>query len=157
MIRTLLFLLFFWLHQLSIAPILLVLGLQARFGDLRAARRRAAPVAVSWSRFLVRAAGARVTTHGKVDVPEDQAVLFVSNHQGAFDIPLAVIAAGRPVAFIAKEIRRVPLLGAWNVLVGTVFVDRGNRHMARESADDVIARLREGLSMVVFPEGPQRQ
>jgi 1-acyl-sn-glycerol-3-phosphate acyltransferase len=65
------------------------------------------------------------------------------------------LAANVPrFAFVAKaELARVPLFGAAARAVNTVFIERENRKAAFESYDVASAKIRDGLSVVVFPEG----
>jgi len=99
-------------------------------------------------------AGAKVELHGSLDLPKEQAVLFVGNHQSDFDIPLWVVHAGRPLGFVAKiELRKIPSLGNWMALNNCVFLDRGNRRSSVETIKQTVALLQSGWSMVIFPEG----
>jgi 1-acyl-sn-glycerol-3-phosphate acyltransferase len=47
----------------------------------------------------------------------------------------------------------VPIFGAAARAVNTVFIERENRKAAFQSYDEASAKIREGLSVVVFPEG----
>ncbi|MDQ6926955.1 MAG: 1-acyl-sn-glycerol-3-phosphate acyltransferase, partial [Candidatus Eremiobacteraeota bacterium] len=57
-------------------------------------------------------------------------------------------------SFVAKaELFRVPLFGAAARAVGTIPIDRDNRAAAFQSYEDAVVQIREGRSVVVFPEG----
>ena len=47
--------------------------------------------------------GAKVKVYGKENIPKDEAVLFVGNHQSNFDIPLLLSSIDVPRGFIAKK------------------------------------------------------
>ena len=82
----------------------------------------------------------------------DRAVLYVSNHVSWADI--LVIGSLAPVAFVAKrEVARWPLVGATAKLQRTVFVDRTRRHQTAEAVADIVKRLTDGVSVVLFAEG----
>ncbi|TVP81846.1 MAG: 1-acyl-sn-glycerol-3-phosphate acyltransferase, partial [Alkalicoccus sp.] len=111
-----------------------------------------------WARRLFRLAGGKAHVYGLENIPEDEPVLFVSNHQGNFDIPLLLHTAGRKIGFISKkEVKRIPLISSWMELLGCVFIDRKDRRQAvqmiREGADN----LRTGNSLVIFPEGTRNK
>jgi 1-acyl-sn-glycerol-3-phosphate acyltransferase len=82
----------------------------------------------------------------------DRAVLYVSNHVSWADI--LVIGSLAPVAFVAKrEVASWPLVGITAKLQRTVFVDRTRRHQSGEAVADIVRRLKDGLSVVLFAEG----
>lgn len=101
-------------------------------------------------RVFCRILGIRVTRHGAL--PEGGSVLAVSNHLGLFD-PW-VLASQLPVAFVAKaEMARWPVAGWICRTVGIIFVERERRMKAGTFVEQVQARLREGVRVLVFPEG----
>lgn len=82
----------------------------------------------------------------------DRAVLYVSNHVSWADI--VVIGSVAPVAFVAKrEVASWPLVGVTAKIQRTVFVDRTRRHQAAVAVADIVKRLKDGLSVVLFAEG----
>jgi 1-acyl-sn-glycerol-3-phosphate acyltransferase len=77
--------------------------------------------------------------------------VFVSNHSSWIDIP--ALGACLPACFIAKgEVGRWPVISIIAKLGRTVFVSRRAAGAARENAD-IARRLREGDSLILFPEG----
>ena len=83
---------------------------------------------------------------------QDAAGLIVSNHLTYLDI--LMYSAARPCLFVAKsEVRRWPLLGTLAKLGGTIFVDRGRSLQAAEANRKIEQGLRDGLAVLVFPEG----
>ncbi len=107
----------------------------------------------SWARWLLGAGGVRVVRHGGDELPDGAPRVFVANHVSAFDIPVCV-AALPPYGFLAKrELQKVPLFGAAARAVGVIFIDRGNRKAAFDALDDASRQVREGRSVLVYPEG----
>lgn len=83
--------------------------------------------------------------------PHAGPALLVANHISWLDIP--VLGAALDPRFIAKqEIRRWPVLGWLAQSHGTLFLQRG-AHQTAALLDVVTEALRQGQSMVVFPEG----
>jgi 1-acyl-sn-glycerol-3-phosphate acyltransferase len=77
---------------------------------------------------------------------------IISNHLGYLDI--IVFAAIRPCVFCSKaELGRVPVLGWFVRMAGTVFVERGQGGSALKAKGDMEAAFRDGLPVVFFPEG----
>jgi 1-acyl-sn-glycerol-3-phosphate acyltransferase len=52
-----------------------------------------------------------------------------------------------------RELARVPFLGRYIAAMGMVFIDRSHRQDSARSVGAATARLREGWSVVSFPEG----
>ena len=88
MARTILWYASFWLLQLLSIPCLAIIFLFWLSGQ-KAIREKFIYLTVrAWARLLLYFAGARVEVFGLENLPSTGGVLFVSNHQGAFDIPL---------------------------------------------------------------------
>lgn len=144
----------FWIYQIYLLPWRLGYLYLKRRGDVEGMKALAAQRAHYWSSFLLNRTGCPIEKVGQDHIPPNQAVLFVSNHQGEFDIPLLMGTVQRPVGFIAKkELAAVPLMGWWMTAVGCVFINREDRRASLEAAKESIARLQSGHSLVVFPEG----
>ena len=52
-----------------------------------------------------------------------------------------------------KELRRIPFVGKACVSAGHIFIDRSNSVRAKQSIEKAEERLRNGSSVVIFPEG----
>lgn len=107
-----------------------------------------------WAMSQVKMSGARVKIFGQENVPRDGAVLFVSNHQGNFDIALFMSYIDKPKGYISKiEMKRVPIVNKWMEYLNCVFMERGNIRKSVEAIKRGIEILKDGYSLVVFPEG----
>ncbi|WP_242142839.1 MULTISPECIES: 1-acyl-sn-glycerol-3-phosphate acyltransferase [unclassified Bacillus cereus group] len=105
---------------------------------------------------MVRAAGAGSTVEvkGLENVPKDQPVLVVSNHQSNMDIPVLLGYLNKPIGFVSKaEIKKIPIVPAWMELMNCVFMDRSNRRQSLQAIKEGIELLKKGHSLVIFPEG----
>lgn len=91
-------------------------------------------------------------------IPTDEPVIFVANHQSQFDIPLSTVALKKALpAFMAKKsLQELPLIGRCFRLFGNISVDRSNRRAAMESLDTAAATIRNGRSVILFPEGTRQ-
>ncbi len=78
-----------------------------------------------WAKTLVGVSGAKIHTSGYENIPMDENVLFVSNHQSDFDIVLFLALSPIPIGFVAKiEMMKVPLLRTWMRHIQSIFIDR---------------------------------
>ncbi len=112
---------------------------------------------MAFARFYWRIAcsliGMKVRVIGQVaqTSADGRPIVYISNHSSWLDIP--VLGGLLPGAFVAKE-----QVGTWPVIstvarMGrTIFVSRSRTSTGRER-DDMLARLQNGESIVLFPEG----
>ena len=100
----------------------------------------------AWSAGLMRIFGFQLHRRG---VPLSGPAVFVANHVSWVDI--VVLHSQRMMGFVAKrEISRWPLVG-W-----TIFHERGSAESLGGVLHEMLARLRAGRSVGVFPEGRTR-
>jgi 1-acyl-sn-glycerol-3-phosphate acyltransferase len=92
-------------------------------------------------------------------IPTNEPVIFAANHQSQFDIPLSLVALEQALpAFMAKaSLQKLPLIGRCFNLFGNISVDRSNRRAAMKSLDTAAAMIREGRSVIIFPEGTRQE
>jgi 1-acyl-sn-glycerol-3-phosphate acyltransferase len=110
-------------------------------------------VARLWARAILSAAGVRVTLDMAAR-PPDRPVVFVSNHVSALDIPILFLALPRPFRIVYKSsLVYVPLLGLFLVAARHVAIDRSRAFRARRSLSAAARRIRNGVSVALFPEG----
>ena len=107
-----------------------------------------------WGRSCLFFAGLKVEIQGIENIPEDSPAIYISNHQSNFDIP--IIYAGLPIQFrwMAKqELFRIPLFGLAMKRSGIIPIDRSNRRKTMHSIIAAAQRIKEGASVIIFPEG----
>ena len=106
----------------------------------------------AWSAGLVRVFGFRLRRVGQ---PLPGATMFVANHISWLDI--VVLHSQRMMGFVAKrEISNWPAIG-WLAARGeTIFHHRGSTESLGGVLHEMLARLRAGRSVGVFPEGGTR-
>ena len=106
----------------------------------------------AWSAALMRICGFRLR---RVGTPLPGATVFVANHVSWADI--VVLHSQRMMGFVAKrEIASWPLIG-WMATRGeTIYHERGSSESLGGVLHEMLARLRAGRSVGVFPEGRTR-
>lgn len=111
-------------------------------------------VLYGWLNPMVDMAGVKFEATGVEKIPQNEPIIFTPNHAGAFDIPAIVLTAPKPPIFMAKkELGKIPVLKKWMDAVDCVFVDRSNKNSAHSSLQQAIDAVKDGRSIVVFPEG----
>lgn len=107
-----------------------------------------------WSWFTIRLLFLPVKVEGREHLDSKQSYVFVSNHQGAFDIFLIYGFLGRNFKWMMKKaIRKIPLIGLACEQAHHIFVDKSGASKIKKTYDEARETLREGMSVVVFPEG----
>lgn len=107
-----------------------------------------------WLNPLISMAGVEFVAKGKEKIPQNEPVIYTPNHSGMFDIPAIVLNTPKPPIFIAKkELSVFPFIKGWMNVMDCVFVDRSNKNSARSSLHDAIEMVKNGRSIVIFPEG----
>lgn len=127
--------------------------------SLSAAEREACihPVVKKWNRGVMKMAGARVEVTGEHCVPPG-AVMFVSNHEGDFDVPACIGYLDKPFGFVAKaEMKKIPLLSTWMKHIRCLFLNRSDRREAVKMLKTGAETLKQGYSLFVFPEGTRNK
>ena len=111
-------------------------------------------VARVWGRGLLASSGLRLRVLGRGDLDRRRSYVFMANHRGLFDIPALLVSLPVQTRFLAKKsLFRIPIFGWAIALGGFVNIDRENLTTARDSFSTAIGRLRQGVSLLVFPEG----
>jgi 1-acyl-sn-glycerol-3-phosphate acyltransferase len=119
--------------------------------DQRAAYR----ICQLWVRINLLLYGVRVRTRRLAPLDPSAAYVFMSNHVSQFDI-LAVVMALREfqLRWVAKvELTRVPVFGWALKHTGHIIIDRSDRAQAVATLRAARARMGEGVSVMIFPEG----
>lgn len=107
-----------------------------------------------WAPALVWASRARLEFTGAPALDPRGPYVFVMNHQSMLDIALAFMLIPLNLRFIAKRVlKSVPFLGWYMARTRMVFVDRANRRQALASLAQAGRQIREGASIIAYPEG----
>jgi 1-acyl-sn-glycerol-3-phosphate acyltransferase len=154
MLRSIVWYLYFFFYLLKVMPAYYKVNSLLKKGRMEERDKIVHRITTKWAEDLVRLAGAKVTVSGAENVPKDRTVLFVSNHQGYFDIPLLMGYIDKPKAFVAKiETNKIPIISSWMKQMNCIFLDRNDRRQALQTMKEAAECLKKGHSMVIFPEG----
>jgi 1-acyl-sn-glycerol-3-phosphate acyltransferase len=107
-----------------------------------------------WSQLICLFLLIPVRVRGREKIRKRTSYVFVSNHQGAFDIFLIYGFLGRNFKWMMKKsLRRIPFVGKACESAGHIFVDRSGPKKIYQAIRQTKASLKDGVSLVVFPEG----
>ena len=94
----------------------------------------------------------KVTLEGDESHLERGGYVIIANHVSYVDG--IVLGSIFPIVFVSKkELRRWPVVGLWNILCGTVFIDRQHKQEIGVTVDEMIVKLKQEANILLFPEG----
>lgn len=121
-------------------------------------RRVSNPLMKVWTNVVLFIYGIKVNVYGAENIDPSKGKIYVSNHASYFDIFVQLAKLPDNVRMIyKKEISRVPVLGWAMWSVGFIALDRVKIRSAMKSLDKAAQKVREGLSVVIYPEGTRTQ
>ncbi|WP_299433654.1 lysophospholipid acyltransferase family protein [uncultured Aquimarina sp.] len=110
-------------------------------------------VARFWAKVVLFGSGfiPKVKNEDKVDI--HKSYMFVANHTSMADIMLMLYSVKNPFVFVGKkELAKIPLFGFFYKRT-CILVDRNSQKSRKEVFDRAQARLHDGTSICIFPEG----
>lgn len=107
----------------------------------------------AWSRALLKLFHVElVVTDGRSEPSSRGGKMVVSNHRSIIDIAVLLSLFGG--ALVARaDIEGWPIMGPAARAAGTIFVDRGSKKSGANAIQAMVARLVQGDTVCVFPEG----
>lgn len=107
-----------------------------------------------WSRLMCWVLLLPVRVEGIERLDKQQSYVFVANHQGAYDIFLIYGFLGRNFKWMMKKsLRNIFLVGKACESAGHIFVDKSGPKAVQHTYENARHTLKDGISVVVFPEG----
>jgi 1-acyl-sn-glycerol-3-phosphate acyltransferase len=107
-----------------------------------------------WGKVALLANRVQVSVEGLDHLRGKGPYIFMSNHQGSYDI--FALLGHLPFQFkwlAKKELFSIPLLGWAMAAAGYISIDREGTRKTVEAMNDAARKIREGMSVVIFPEG----
>jgi len=111
-------------------------------------------IANIWGKILLLICSTKVEVIGRENLQAGKPHVFMANHQSDFDILIALAyIPGQFRWLVKKELFNIPIFGAAMKSAGYIEIDRNNREKAMQSLDEAALRIRNGKSIMTFPEG----
>jgi len=124
-------------------------------GLLTRSRRRGVNFfTATWSQLLLAASGVQLNILGAENLTAERPAVFIFNHRNQADPVIAgALIRDNWVAVGKKELQSDPIMGTLGKVLDSVFIDRDDPAAAVESLHQVEERARQGLSIMIAPEG----
>ena len=107
-----------------------------------------------WSKLCMWLTLVNVKVKGRENIKEKTSYVFVANHQGAYDIFTVYGFLHHNFKWMMKiGLRKFPVIGVSCQAAGHIFVDNSSPAAIRRTMAKAEKTLRDGMSVVVFPEG----
>lgn len=91
---------------------------------------------------------------GKEHIKKGQSYVIAPNHQSYWDAFLIYGYIGIKFKWMMKkELGRIPFVGWACYMAGCIFIDRSSRESGINSIRKAESKLKDGMSVVIFPEG----
>jgi 1-acyl-sn-glycerol-3-phosphate acyltransferase len=111
-------------------------------------------VVTLWARFILFGSGVRVTVRGNYHLDPSVSYIYMPNHQSDFDIPVLLAHLKSQFRWLAKaELFKIPIFGQAMRRAGYISINRKERRAAFESLKKAAEIIRNGVSVLIFPEG----
>ncbi|GAB7143359.1 phosphatase [Mycobacterium riyadhense] len=124
-------------------------------GVLTGSRRRGVNFFTStFSQLLLATSGVHLNVIGKENLTARRPAVFIFNHRNQVDPVIAgALVRDNWVGVGKKELQNDPIMGTMGKLLDGVFIDRDDPVAAVETMHTVEDRAKNGLSIVIAPEG----
>ncbi|MFD2563719.1 lysophospholipid acyltransferase family protein [Aquimarina rubra] len=110
-------------------------------------------VARFWAKIVLYGTGFIPRVKKEAQVDTHKSYMFVANHTSMADIMLMLYCVKNPFVFVGKkELSKIPIFGFFYKRT-CILVDRNNQKSRKEVFDRAQARLHDGTSICIFPEG----
>lgn len=107
-----------------------------------------------WGYIMLKLLLIPVKVSGRENIKKDESYVIVSNHQGMFDIFLIYGHLCRNFKWMMKhQLRKMPFVGFACEKSHQIFVDKRGPKKVKETYEKARKTLKNGMSLVVFPEG----
>jgi len=107
-----------------------------------------------WAKVALWANGVKVRREGLEHIPGKGPYIFMSNHQGSYDIFALLSHLPFQFKWLAKrEIFSIPILGWAMKATGYISIDRQGGRETVKAMKSAAEKIHQGMSVVIFPEG----
>jgi 1-acyl-sn-glycerol-3-phosphate acyltransferase len=109
-------------------------------------------------KIILFISGVHTTVIGYDNIPKDEPVLFIGNHNSFYDIIISYTYMKNRTGFVAKkEMTKVLFIRRWMKNLYCLFLDRDNVREGLKTVLLGIDYIKQGISIVIFPEGTRNK
>jgi 1-acyl-sn-glycerol-3-phosphate acyltransferase len=111
-------------------------------------------IARLWGRSILVVSRIKVSVEGLSRIDVKRPYIYMPNHQSNFDIPVLLGHLVVQFRWLAKkELFNIPIFGRAMRKAGYISIDRNNRESAFKSLEIAAQKIKNGVSVLIFPEG----
>jgi 1-acyl-sn-glycerol-3-phosphate acyltransferase len=115
-------------------------------------------IARAWAQSILFVSRVSVQVRGLSKIDPSQSYIYMANHQSNFDIPVLLGCLRVQFRWLAKaELFKIPVFGRGMKGCGYISIDRSDRKSAFKSLREAACTIRDGTSVLIFPEGTRSQ
>jgi 1-acyl-sn-glycerol-3-phosphate acyltransferase len=106
-----------------------------------------------WGRLVLSGMGFRIKVNRDEQIEKAKSYMFIANHTSMTDIMLMLAIVKNPFVFVGKkELAKIPVFGFFYKRT-CIMVDRSSSKSRMAVYNRAQKRLKQGLSICIFPEG----
>lgn len=106
-----------------------------------------------WARPILYGMGFVPKFKKEEKIIKGKSYMLIANHTSMTDIMLMLVASKNPFVFVGKkELAKLPIFGLFYKRT-SILVDRGSARSRKAVYDSAQRRLKQGMSICIFPEG----
>ena len=148
MIRTLIVTIWVGFATLFAGIVVIVLSFFVRSGN------SLHKIARFWGKSILMVSRIKVSVQGYSNIDPALPYIYMPNHQSNFDIPVLLGHLKVQFRWLAKiELFKIPIFGRAMRKAGYISIDRYNRESAIKSLKVAANKIKNGVSVLIFPEG----
>ena len=107
-----------------------------------------------WAWTLMKLGGIKLKIAGSENLPKNETVVYMANHQSDIDWPVIFRAIPGLYLFLAKkELFDVPVFGTYMRIQKYIPIERDSIRKSFKTYKDIVALIGSGHSIVIYPEG----
>lgn len=107
-----------------------------------------------WAWTLMKLGGIRLEISGSENLPKNETVVYMANHQSDIDWPVIFRSIPGQYLFLAKkELFDMPVFGIYMRIQKYIPIERDSIRKSFKTYKDIVALIESGNSIVIYPEG----
>ena len=109
---------------------------------------------IFWAWTLMKLGGIRLEINGQENLPKNETVVYMANHQSDLDWPIIFRAIPGLYLFLAKkELFDAPIFGAYMKIQKYIPIERDSIRKSFKTYKDIVTLIKFRNSIVIYPEG----